>query len=183
MSAKKKSILAFTALALSLAVLGLSGRAWLGVRRMTPWSWVALQRAKVVEAKVTVAEIAWGIALCAERSKALAPTSAKVPSAIGAVAGMIYQSQLSDWNDPAFRCAGFHMHSPQRFQYQWVRGAGASEEEGGVQADADFDGDGVVDHTVRLAVRCEREEGALRCQPDPMPTEPFAPLLTPQWWE
>jgi hypothetical protein len=142
---------------------------------------VERQYAKGVEAKVAATEIAWGIAQCAERSGALPATSAKVPPAIGPVAGRLYQSRLSDWSDPAFACAGFHMRRPQLFQYQWVRGDG--DDGGVVQADADFDGDGVVEHTVRLRVRCERDGGPLRCRPDPMPTEPFAPAFAPVWWE
>jgi hypothetical protein len=177
----RRQSLGIAALALSLLVLVLSGRAWLSVRRATPWSWVALQRAKIVEAKVAVTEIAWGAAQCAERSGSVVPTSGKVPASLGAINGQMYQSRLSDWDDEVFKCSGFHLHRPQRFQYQWVRGSG--DEGGRVQADADFDGDGVVDHTVRLAVRCARDGAVLRCRPDPMPTEPFAPLLTEEWWE
>jgi len=128
-----------------------------------------------------VTEIAWGIALCAERSGALPASTAKVPASLAAVAAQMYQSRLTDWDDPAFMCGGFHMRRPQYFQYQWVRAADG--EEGIVQADADLDGDGLVDHTVRLAVRCEHQAGALRCRPDPMPTAPPGRTFTTDFLE
>jgi len=132
--------------------------------------------AKLVEAKVAVTELAWGIALCAERTGQLPASAAKVPDDLGRVRGQMYQSRLSDWGDEAYVCADFHLARPQRFQYQWQLDDGGMQ--GSVVAEADYNGDGGVDHSVRLMVRCKKQEARLRCRPDPMPTAP-RPLNEP----
>lgn len=131
---------------------------------------VAVDQYNVTEAQVAVTEIAWAIAMCAERESKVPPATQQVPPSVNAVAGTIYQSRVEDWNDEAFRCADFHMVRPQRFQYQWV----PSGNEGAVVAVADFDGDRKIDREVRLQVRCKDTEKGLHCRPDRMPTEPGA---------
>jgi hypothetical protein len=144
------------------------------------WSDIERSHAKTTEALVAVTEMAWGVAQCAERSGEVPPTSSPVPASVGRIAGQMYQSRFSDWSDPAFTCAGFHMRRPQRFQYRWTR---ADDGLGGVaSAEADFDGDATIDHRVRLHVRCARTEPGLRCSVDPMPTPPFVPAPGPSWW-
>lgn len=140
---------------------------------------VERENAETTEALVGVTEIAWGVAMCAERSGVVPPSTAPVPAEMRAVAGVMYQSRRSEWSDPAFACLGFHLRRPQRFQYHWARADDRLS--GAVVADADFDGDGTVDHEVRLQVRCARVDAGVRCDVDPMPTEAFAPATGPRW--
>jgi len=127
----------------------------------------AVDYAQGVEAKVAVTELAWGLAVCAERTGELPPSSSAVPPAIKAIRGRQYQSAFTDWNDVAFRCADFHLARPQLFQYRWdLKEQG---KEGEVVACADYNGDNVIDHEVRLPVRCAAVDGRPRCRPDAMP--------------
>lgn len=170
------------ALATSVALFGWSVWSWASAPRFAQWSAVMQVHHDLTEARVAVTEIAWGIATCAERSGELPASSGVVPPELSKVRGKRYQSRAADWNDAAFACAGFHMLRPQHFAYQWQRGDGAAER-GAVDAKADLDGDGAVDHEVRLHVRCERDQRGLRCKVDRMPTVPFAPTLGPYWWD
>jgi hypothetical protein len=169
---------AFTALAISLAAIGSAPDTMtLGAvhdvlatgRTTDSRSPAMIAYAKSTEATVAVTELAWGVALCAERAGALPAGTTKVPVDLAKVRGMAYQSAPEDWATPAFECAGFHMLRPQRFRYEWTK---LSETEGRVGADADFDGDDVVDHAVELHVRCTRTDDRFRCRPDRMTTEP-----------
>lgn len=173
--------LSHVALTASVALVGWSGWSSARAPRFARWSAVMQEHENLTEARVAVTEIAWGIASCAERSGELPASSGVVPPELRMARGVRYQSRVTDWNDAAFACAGFHMLRPQHFLYQWQRDDGA--ERGTVDAKADLDGDGAVDHEVRLRVRCERDERGLRCKVDRMPTVPFAPTLGPEWWD
>jgi hypothetical protein len=170
------------AMAASVALAGWSGWSWVRAPRFERWSAVMQEHDNLTEARVAVTEIAWGIASCGERSGELPDSSGVVPPELSSVRGKRYQSRATDWNDTAFACAGFHMLRPQHFVYQWRRDDGGAEQ-GAVDAKADLDGDGAVDHELRLRVRCERDERGLRCKVDRMPTVPLAPTLGPAWWD
>lgn len=160
---------AAVALVLSLVAVGIAFEVRIEAGRGAHAWETASTYAKVNEAKVAVTELAWGIAKCAEHEGKLPDTSAKVPANLQAVHGMMYQAKLSDWDDAAFKCAGFHMIRPQRFQYQWVR---RSPGEGTVVAASDFAGVGIAGQSVSLRVVCAPQGSALSCRPDPMSTEP-----------
>ena len=56
----------------------------------------------------------------AENSRALCPTSGKVPATDGDVENKKYQSSPSDWNGVGWKCLRFTMDGPQYFQYQYT---------------------------------------------------------------
>ncbi len=114
--------------------------------------------AKRAEAQTIAAELARGIARCANQRGHLPPTSGPVPADLAGVRGMKYQSAARDWMDEAFACAGFSLTHPQYFQYQWVK---QGDHGGVVQAIADLDGDGQPDQEHRIVVVCEHGQCSL----------------------
>lgn len=110
-----------------------------GVRRY-------MVRSKQAEALAMTRVLGRGVAGCGEP---LPPTSSPVPAT--PPAGKKYMSRLSDWEQPAFKCAHFAVSTPQYFSYQWVR---ASDTQGSVVALADLDGDGTPEQRIEVAVQC-----------------------------
>lgn len=109
-----------------------------------------IMNAKRAEAANALGYWAKGMVTCGEKD-GLPLTSPPVPASLTAVAGKKYQSAMGEWSDPAFVCAGFSMNDPQYFQYQWVQ---ASPSAGNLIAQADLNGDGVVDARVEVRVLC-----------------------------
>lgn len=113
--------------------------------------------AATLEAVEVAQQLAGRIAACAERGvpASLPADSRFVPAT--APRGVAYRSADADWSDEAFRCAGFRLPRPQRFQLRWARSAPTCagwESQGEVWADADLDGDGRIDRTVTASVAC-----------------------------
>lgn len=116
----------------------------------------------LVEGKNNSVYLSRAIAACAEKKGALPPSSPKVPAELSAVGGKTYLSTEQDWQDEAFRCDGFHLSDPQRFQYEWER---TSDTEGIARAQADFDGNGVVEARYEQEVKCAKKGDRLVCGP------------------
>lgn len=118
--------------------------------------------AKRLEAPRVLVGMVNGMKQCAERGE-LPPSSNWVPATLGAVSGMKYQSASTDWSSqPAFACSGFAIPNPQYFRYRWVQ---ATEASGQFEAEADLNGDGVVDQAFTLGMHCTPSEG---CVTEPM---------------
>jgi type II secretory pathway pseudopilin PulG len=119
---------------------------------------------QLVEGKNNSVYLARAAVACAEKKGALPATSPKVPAELAQVGGKTYASTKQDWTDEAFTCDGFALTEPQRFQYQWER---TSELEGIARAQADFNGDGVVEARFEQEVKCTRKEGEAKliCRP------------------
>lgn len=117
-----------------------------------------IRNAKLAEGEHSVAALASGVLRCAAstgtdgKPRGLPATALPVPANFAEVAGRKYQSNASDWADPAYTCAGFRLGDPQYFQYQWAR---QSPSAGKVVALADLDGDGAADARFEQAVVCD----------------------------
>ena len=170
MSPKANMAITLASVCVATIALALSFHVGLRVTRLQTAPSPALEYARLVEARVAAAELAWGTSLCAERRGRLPPSSTKVPADVDRVRGKMYQSQLADWNDDVFLCADFHLARPQRFQYQWL--LAASGHDGEVVAGADYDGDGAIDHEVRVPVNCTNLDDRARCRPRSVATAP-----------
>jgi hypothetical protein len=110
-----------------------------------------MQNAKRAEAMAATAAIGRGIIACAAETKALPPTSTKVPAALSDVSGKKYQSSAADWSSPTWTCAKFSMSEPSYFQYHWEL---TSPTKGTVKAEGDLTGSGSVDNAVEVDVTC-----------------------------
>ncbi len=117
---------------------------------------------QLVEGKNNSVYLARAAVACAEKKGSLPPSSPKVPADLAQVGGKTYASTAADWSDEAFACDGFQLTLPQRFQYQWER---TSELEGIARAQADFNGDGVVEARFEQEVKCVRHDTKLVCRP------------------
>jgi hypothetical protein len=170
MSPTAYSGIAVAAVCVATGALVLSVHSGLRVAELQSVPLPALDYVRLVEARVAASELAWGTALCAERRGRLPPSSAKVPAEVERVRGRMYQSRLTDWNDDVFVCADFHLARPQRFQYQWLLAQSGAE--GEVVAGADYDGDGAIDHEVRVPVSCTIQGERMRCRPRSLATAP-----------
>jgi hypothetical protein len=170
MSPKAYLAITLASVCVATSAFALSVHSGLRVTRLQTAPSPALEYTRLVEARVAAAELAWGTALCAERKGRLPPSSTQVPAEVAHVRGKLYQSRLADWNDDVFRCADFHLSRPQRFQYQWL--LAASGNEGEVVARADYDGDGAIDHEIRLPVSCTTQDNRARCRPRSLATAP-----------
>jgi hypothetical protein len=143
---------------LILPMLGvLSALAIYGVRKY-------IVNAKQAEGRAAVTALAQGIARCAGADGRLPETSRSVPPELGMISGKKYLSHPAEWDDPAFRCAGFSMSTPQYFQYQWVK---TSDEAGSARARADLDGNGITEIDLELEVSCS----AGACRSESLPLE------------
>lgn len=117
-----------------------------------------ISNAKSVEGQTFVSTLAEGMVRCAATKgpngevRGLPESSASVPSSLAAVSAKKYQSSPSEWNDPAFDCAGFSMTTPQYFQYRWVRRTATT---GAAVAVADLDGDGSAEVSFEQPVSCD----------------------------
>lgn len=112
--------------------------------------------AKTEEAKAAVRRLAQGIAACHDETGSLPLTSSPVPPALRDVAGQKYQSAPTEWQQPAFDCAGFEMPDPQYYQYSWELDPSGTS--GSAVARGDLDGDGTPSEfrvRVECAVACE----------------------------
>ncbi len=123
-----------------------------------------ISKAKASEGKAGVSQLARGIASCAQKETTEGPVGLPastpwVPARASDVSGKKYQSAPTDWNQPGFKCAGFSMMMPQYFQYRWERD---SKNSGRARAQADFDGDGVLEVKLEAKVNCS----AGVCMPD-----------------
>lgn len=116
----------------------------------------------LVEGKNNVVYLSRAVAACAEKKSALPPSSSKVPAELSAVGGKTYASSAKDWQDEAFLCDGFQVTEPQRFQYEWER---TSDTEGIARAQADFNGDGVIEARYEQEVKCTHKGDRLVCGP------------------
>lgn len=119
---------------------------------------------QLVEGKNNSVYLARSVVACAEKKGALSESSPKVPADLASVAGKTYTSTPADWSDEAFACDGFRLGMPQRFQYQWEK---TGELEGIARAQADFNGDGVVEARFEQEVKCSRKENGTKlvCRP------------------
>jgi len=117
-----------------------------------------ISTAKTAEGQTQVRALAEGMVRCAASKgpsgapQGLPESSASVPSSLSAVSAKKYQSSPSEWNDPAFSCAGFSLTTPQYFQYRWVRRTATT---GAAIAVADLDGDGTAEVSLEQAVSCD----------------------------
>jgi hypothetical protein len=117
-----------------------------------------ISTAKAAEGQTVVRTLAEGMVRCAAgrgpdgQARGLPESSIAVPSSLSAVRATKYQSSASEWNDPAFDCAGFRVTEPQYFQYRWVRRSSTS---GAAVAVADLDGDGVAELSFEQPVSCD----------------------------
>jgi hypothetical protein len=123
----------------------------------------------LLEAEYATEELASALVVCSDRERyeppasqprVLPPTSRKVPSAVPR--GVWADTAVADWDDVAFRCAGFGLlPGRQRFQLQWVLDARSTASfalaTGNAVAVVDVDGDGVADHLVRTEVACAKD--------------------------
>ncbi len=117
----------------------------------------------LMEGKSNVVYLAGSVMICAEKTNALPESSPKVPAELAQVGAKPYQSTAADWAPPSFSCGGFSMNQPQAFQYQWDR---KDELSGTTRAQADFNGDGVVEATYEQDVFCTKNaEGKMHCHP------------------
>lgn len=120
-----------------------------GLKRMS-------NKSKIAEAREHVPALAQGIKTCAEQRDAagaprgLPPSSAAVPSSLDATKGVAVTT-AADWADEAYRCAGFAPQGQQHFRYQWQQ---RSPTQGTARAEADLDGDGVLDVGFEMDVTC-----------------------------
>jgi hypothetical protein len=114
------------------------------------------------EGKSNVIYLARDVAVCAQKTGKLPPTTHTVPMDLSQVGGKAYKSTAADWADEAFSCDGFRVRDAQRFQYQWER---TSDHTGIARARADFNGDGVVEATYEQELVCAMKKGAFRCEP------------------
>lgn len=169
---KEKLVLSAAVVALFVAgaALVVSVRSYARTKALEAAPKSAIDYTKLVEARVSVTELAWGISICAERAGKLPPSTSTVPRDIERVQGQMYQTALAEWNEEAFKCADFHLARPQFFQYTWR--SNPDQRSGLVLAEADYDGDKIIDHKVQLQVRCVTEGESLRCRPDTMVTAP-----------
>lgn len=111
-------------------------------------------QSKRAEAKLALAQMTKGIAACAARGQ-LPESSAWIPAELSAVAGTKYQAAPGEWpSQAAFACAGFAMTTPQYYRYRWVRATATS---GHFEAEADLNGDGVVDNALQQGVHCSAD--------------------------
>jgi len=108
--------------------------------------------AKTAEAKTGIGTLAKGIAKCYETTGSLPPSTNPVPADLATIRGQKYQSDPTEWHQPAFDCAGFRMEDPQYFQYSWELEAGGKS--GAAVARGDLDGDGIVSE-YRLPIVCD----------------------------
>jgi len=112
---------------------------------------------KRAEARKGLAAMAAGMASCGAQGE-LPQTSEWVPTDLSSVSGKKYQAAPGDWSSQAaFACSGFVFDGPQYFRYRWHRATSAS---GQFEAEADLDGDGIVDNALQQGVHCS--DG--RCQ-------------------
>jgi len=110
-----------------------------------------ITNAKRIEAKNVLGELTKRMGACAARGE-VPESSQWVPASAGSVRGMKYQSVASDWSSQAaFACTEFALNAPQYFRYRWVQATTAS---GQFEAEADLDGDGVVDNAMQQGVHC-----------------------------
>ena len=116
----------------------------------------------LVEGKNNSVYLSRAVAACAEKNGTLPPSSRKVPAELSAVGGKTYASTENDWQDDAFRCEGFRVNEPQRFQYEWER---TSDTAGIARAQADFDGNGVVEARYEQELKCTKKGTRLVCGP------------------
>lgn len=116
-----------------------------------------IENAKAAEARGSLGLMAGNMKRCAEQGD-LPESSDWVPAAPEAVKGMKYQSVPADWAAPAFACSGFTLSAPQSYRYRWVQATTAS---GQFEAQADLNGDGVVDSAFALGLHCTPAEGCV----------------------
>src|SRR5262245_20848578 len=96
-------LIALGAVFLLLPIIGvLSALAIYGVRNY-------IQEAKDAEGRMSVTALARGILRCQTANGTLPETSRTVPPELSMISGKKYMSDPGEWNDPAFRCAGFSM--------------------------------------------------------------------------
>jgi hypothetical protein len=112
--------------------------------------------AKQTEARQGLAALARGVVSCAAAPRSgvpagLPPTARPVPQGMESIRGMKYMSAPSDWEDEAYKCAGFALGTPQYAQYQWIR---LSATRGVARAIGDLNGDSVPDFTFEQEVDC-----------------------------
>ena len=124
-----------------------------------------LVKAKAAEGQMEVRRLAESMRSCAaSQAGGLPETARPVPATLASVAGKKYMSTASDWSDPAYKCAGFMMSSPQYFQYQWEI---VSPSSGRAVAQADFDGDGAPEVRFEMLVTCAGDQ----CSTGPLITK------------
>jgi type IV pilus assembly protein PilA len=75
-------------------------------------------------------------------------TGASVPTGIGSVKAMKYQSSPADWqggsSSTGWRCLGFSMESPQYFMYSYTKGGSDGSATFSANANGDLNGDGTM---------------------------------------
>jgi hypothetical protein len=117
--------------------------------------------AKRAEAQSSLALMAKGMEGCAARGE-LPQTSQWVPADLSEVRGRKYQSTSVDWSSQdAFACSGAVLAEPQYFRYRWRKTTAAS---GQFEAEADLNGDGIVDLALQQGVHC----AAGKCEIEPL---------------
>ena len=121
-----------------------------------------IANAKTTEAKNSLGQIAKDAATAYEResmaatvmatgastavTRALCPTGASIPSAIGKVTGSKYQSAKADWGGTGWSCLRFSMDAPQYYMYTYtLTGTGSLPASTFVaMANGDLNADGIA---------------------------------------
>ncbi|CAN5287966.1 hypothetical protein BH09MYX1_BH09MYX1_39440 [soil metagenome] len=119
---------------------------------------------ELVEGKNNSVYLARAAIACAEKKGSLPPSTGMVPKTLAEVGGKTYASTPADWSEEAFACDDFSLKLPQRFQYQWEK---KNDLEGMARAQADFNGDGVIEARYEQEVKCAwKDDGKkLICRP------------------
>jgi len=131
------------------------------VFRFYGWSrFVANSR--LMEGKNNTIYLARSVMSCAEKENTLPETSPKVPADGNLIAGKMYASTGADWSPHPYSCGDFSMNAPQAFQYEWVK---KDDLNGTTRAQADFNGDGIIEATFEQEIICTNSDGKLRCRP------------------
>jgi hypothetical protein len=100
-------------------------------------------------------------------------SSPAVPARLAQVGGAGFTAPPADWQTPVWKCAGFHVDGPVRFQLQWQLVTPSTA--GVAVAWIDDDGDGAADRAFAFEVRLPRK-GALEMG-DITPADPARPVL------
>ena len=156
-SSQRNWVIAWAAVAVLMVPVGIgmaSALAIFGVKKY-------VTNAKRAEATTALAQMTKGMAACGNRGD-IPDTSAWIPADLSSVRGMKYMPGPREWpSQAAFACAGFAFTTPQYFRYRWVQVTSAS---GQFEAEADLNGDGVVDMALQQGVHCT----AGNCEVEPL---------------
>jgi hypothetical protein len=104
------------------------------------FAWGKARAARGAEARVMLRQISRGLQTAYAEHHELCPSARTIPADFERVRGASYTSSPQEWHDdPGWRCAGFDMLYPQRYQYRLETSSGFVT----ITAAGDLDGDDV----------------------------------------